>query len=214
MPGRSNHSEMELAARIKQLRLAKGLTQKAFAESLGIVQGYLSGIEQGKKIPSRTLLTAMQHVHGVTRDWLFDGTTGKVASKSNQGATTGGGIPTITLLRSIPEQFPDQIAPGDILDHLQLPGIDEDCFAISAEGSFMAPTIMDGDLLIFRAGNTIINRSIVLMTNRWGEVIVRRYRVKGEDAFFSSENPTYAPFKADASTRIFGTVIGIWRKIL
>jgi SOS-response transcriptional repressor LexA len=51
------------------------------------------------------------------------------------------------------------------------------------------------------------------MTNRWGEVILRRYRVAGEEEYFSPENTAYSPFKADSNTRIFGTVIDIWRKV-
>ena len=52
-------------SRIKTARLAKGLTQTEFAESLGIVQGFLSGIERGKKAPSDTLLIALCH-HGLS----------------------------------------------------------------------------------------------------------------------------------------------------
>ena len=40
-------SEIPISQRIHHLRRERGLTQKAFADSLGIVQGYLSGIERG-----------------------------------------------------------------------------------------------------------------------------------------------------------------------
>ena len=67
------HIEISVSQRIKQLRRAKGLTQKEFADSLGIVQGYLSGIERGKKIPSYTLLMALCFVYGVSKEWLSGG---------------------------------------------------------------------------------------------------------------------------------------------
>ncbi len=51
------------------------------------------------------------------------------------------------------------------------------------------------------------------MTNKWGELILRRYRKTGDEEFFSPENTVYAPFKADSDTRIFGTVVDIWRRI-
>jgi len=209
-----NYSEIFVAQRIKQLRLAKKLTQKAFAVSLGIVQGYLSGIEQGKKIPSYTLLMAICHIHGVTEEWLFGGTNGEPLVKPQQREVVAESkLGRIPLLNSIPLDFPDGVSEELIADFIQLPGNHEGCFATVAVGDFMAPTIRDGDLVLFKPGGEYGNRSIVLMTNKWGEVILRRYRVAGNEVYFSPENTAYSPFKADANTKIFGTVIDIWRRV-
>lgn len=67
MSDSKHHQEILITQRIKQLRLAKGLTQKAFSDSLGIVQGYLSSIERGLKIPSHILLMALPHLRGQRR---------------------------------------------------------------------------------------------------------------------------------------------------
>lgn len=204
-------SEITISQRIHQLRRSKGLTQKDFADSLGIVQGYLSGIERGKKIPSYTLLLAIRHIYGVDEDWL-SGEGGKEWGVNEAHLMEG--VKTRTpLLKRIPAGFPDHISDEEIGDYISLPGIPEGCFAIIADGDFMAPTIRDGDLVTFKPGGDIGNRSIVLMNNRWGEVILRRCRVKEGEVYFSPENSVYAPFKADTNTRIFGTVIEIWRKV-
>jgi transcriptional regulator with XRE-family HTH domain len=208
------HAEISVSQRIKQLRMARGLTQKEFADSLGIVQGYLSGIERGKKIPSYTLLMALCYVYGVSKEWLFygkDADFAKALQPNEQFSSqlTGG----IALLNGIGEGFPDKINEKTITGLIRLPDIPEGCFAILADGDYMAPTIRDGDLVIFKPGNNVDNRRIVLMTNRWGEVILRRYRISGDEEFFSPENTAYAPFKADADTRIFGIVVDIWRKV-
>lgn len=208
------HTEIFISQRIKQLRRAKGLTQKEFADSLGIVQGYLSGIERGKKIPSYTLLMALCFVYGVSKEWLSGGKDADFAQalQPNEhflSQVTG----EIALLNSIEEGFPDKISEKSITGFIRLPDIPQGCFAILADGDYMAPTIRDGDLVIFKPGNNIDNRSIVLMTNRWGEVILRRYRKAGEEEYFSPENAAYAPFKANADTRIFGIVVDIWRKV-
>ena len=214
MPTDIYHTEISISHRVKQLRLAKGLTQKVFAASLGIVQGYLSGIERGKKIPSHTLLMALCHIYGVREEWLSGGNGARFAdmTQSNDYFPAGmaAGIP---LLKSIPEGFPDQIGGEDICGDISLPDIPGGCFATIAEGDFMAPTIRDGDLVIFKPGKSIGHRSIVLLNNKWGEAILRRCRVKGDEVFFSAENSVYAPFKADANTRILGTVVDIWRKV-
>lgn len=208
------HSEISVSQRIKQLRLARGLTQKEFADSLGIVQGYLSGIERGKKIPSYTLLMALCFVYNVSKEWLFGGKDADFAeavepNEHFSSPSTG----EIALLNGIEEGFPDKVREKTVTGFIRLPDIPEGCFAILADGDYMAPTIRDGDLVIFKPGDNIDNRSIVLMTNRWGEVILRRYRKAGGEEYFSPENTAYAPFKANADTRIFGVVVDIWRKV-
>ena len=208
------HTEILISQRIKQLRRAKGLTQKEFADSLGIVQGYLSGIERGKKIPSYTLLMALCFVYGVSKEWLSGGKDADFAQALQPNEHFLSLVPgEIALLNTIEEGFPDKISEKSITGFIRLPDIPQGCFAILADGDYMAPTIRDGDLVIFKPGNNIDNRSIVLMTNRWGEVILRRYRKAGDEEYFSPENAAYAPFKANADTRIFGIVVDIWRKV-
>jgi repressor LexA len=214
MSVKKHHHEIMIADRVKRLRLTRGLTQKAFADSLGIVQGYLSGIESGRKIPSQTLLIALCHIHRVREEWLFNG-IGEIFGENlpQQNQPTGGGSGKIPLLKAIPAGFPDKIREEEIADYLYLPDIPDGCLAIAAEGDFMAPTIRDSDLVIFKPGSDMTNRSIVLLSNRWGEVILRRARISGREIFFSAENTSYAPFHPDTDTKIFGTVVGVWRKV-
>lgn len=214
MSTKKNHQGIFMADRIKRLRLTKGLTQKVFADSLGIVQGYLSGIESGRKIPSHTLLMALCHSHGVREEWLFNGIGDIFRENSPQSdqSETSKSCKT-PLLKVISESFPQLIRKEEIADYLYLPDVPEGCFANTAEGDFMAPTIRDGDVVIFKPGSELINRSIVLLSNKWGEVIMRRARISGKEVFFSAENTTYAPFHPDAETRIFGSVVAVWRKI-
>jgi SOS-response transcriptional repressor LexA len=214
MNGKLNYSEIIVAQRIKQLRQSKKLTQKEFALSLGIVQGYLSGIEQGKKIPSYTLLMAICHIHGVSEEWLFGGNDEEQsAEKFSRQETEKEPRRGIPLLKAIPNDFPSNLNEKLITEYIRLPEAHEGCYAILAVGDFMAPTIRDGDLVIFSPDGKIDNRSIVLMTNKWGEVILRRYRVTGEEKLFSPENAIYSPFKADSNTKIFGTVVDVWRRV-
>jgi transcriptional regulator with XRE-family HTH domain len=198
--------EISIGARIRELRKAKGLTQKQFADALGIVQGFLSGIEQGKKPINATLLYAICHRYAVSEEWLLQGV-------GSPGTIADAGSRSIPLLKQIPDTFPQQVGPLDVATYLTLPDSPPSSFAIRAQGDFMAPTIRDGDLVLFVPDSSYVNRNIVLLTSRWGEVILRRCRIKGEELFFSPENAVYAPFKADESTRILGTVVAIWRQV-
>jgi repressor LexA len=199
----------ETGGRIKKARLALGLTQKQFSGSLGIVQGFLSGIETGRKRPSDTLLIALSHTHGIDPNWLKDGSGEPFQAPPLAGAPTGGRAP---LLQVIPEQFPHD--RGDTLGYVSLPNLPEGCYAIVCYGDFMAPTIKDGDLVIFKPNAEKKSGDIILVNNRWGEPILRRYRLKGEQVYLAPDNPAYAPFCPDDGTRTIGTVVEVWRKVL
>jgi SOS-response transcriptional repressor LexA len=200
--------------RIKEIRLNKGLTQKDFADSLGIVQGFLSGIEREKKTPSDTLLIALCNLYEINPSWLASG-EGEIyrsPRRAGQAPSSAGGA-GIPVLERIGEEFPRRIVQDEIRDRVALPGVDEGSYAIVAYGDFMAPTIRDGDLVIFRPGEEPENGSVVLVTNRWGEAILRRYRVRNGDVLYSPDNATYSPFTPAPETRIIGTVAEVWRKV-
>ena len=94
-----------------------------------------------------------------------------------------------------------------------MPNIPEGCYALVAYGDFMAPTIRDGDLVIFSTQENLENGDIVLANNRWGDAILRKYRLKDKETFLVSDNQVYSPFKPDKDTRIIGKVLEVWRKI-
>jgi transcriptional regulator with XRE-family HTH domain len=60
-----------LGDKIKKLRLARGYTQSAFAQELGISAGYLSQLEMGLRKPSRELVRKMADTFGASLDYLL-----------------------------------------------------------------------------------------------------------------------------------------------
>src|SRR6185369_13067199 len=200
----------EMGARIRQARLSLGLTQKQFAASLGIVQGFLSGLETGSKHPSDTLLIALTHTYGLNPEWLSHGVGETFKTATKEIVPAGGLAP---LLDVIPESFPQQNSEVGGR-YITVPNLPKGCYAIVCYGEFMAPTIRDGDLVIFAPGAETKSGDIVLVNNRWGEPILRRYRLKGNEVFLAPDNPTFAPFRPDSDTRTIGTVVEVWRKVL
>jgi len=211
MSSKKNHEE--IGTRIKEIRLSRGLTQKLFASSLGIVQGFLSDVERGRKLPSDTLLIALCHLYEISEEWLFTG-SGEVSRKVFPQEDLDRFVAsTIPLLKRVPPEFPEGIEEQDIYDRISLPGIPEGCYAFIFYGDFMAPTVHDGDIVIFTAHESFSNGDIVLSNNLWGETILRRYRTRDDEVLLSPDNPQYRPFRLERNTRIFGKVIEIWRKI-
>ena len=211
MTEKKDAQRISIGRRIKAARQAKGLTQKEFAASLGIVQGFLSGIERERKKPSETLLIALCHYYRINEVWLFTG----VGDMFREPDVTGedARATKTPLLKKIPEGFPEEINEEEIKDYVSLPNVPEGCYATIAYGDFMAPTIRDGDLVTFSPGEDLENGDIVLVNNRWGDAILRKYRLKDTEVFLVSDNPVYSPFKPDPETRMIGKVLEIWRKI-
>jgi repressor LexA len=199
----------ETGTRIRTARLGLGLTQKQFARSLGIVQGFLSGIETGRKSPSDTLLIALTHTYGINAAWLADGSGEPFKAAAAAGTPAGGRAP---LLEVIPENFPQAGLQGG--SYISVPNLPEGCYAIVCYGDFMAPTIRDGDLVIFTPEGEKKSGDIILVNNRWGEPILRRYRLKDGEVYLAPDNPAYAPFRPDSGTRTIGKVVEVWRKVL
>ena len=205
---------LSIGSRIKAARQAKGLTQKEFAESLGIVQGFLSGIEREKKAPSDTLLIALCHHYSINEEWLFTGIGNMFRESYAAGRARENFLSTKTpLFKKIPEGFPEKVNEEGINDYVLLPNVPEGCYATITYGDFMSPTIRDGDLVIFSPERSIENGDIVLANNRWGDAILRKYRLKDSEVFLVSDNPVYSPFKPDPETKMIGKVLEVWRKI-
>jgi repressor LexA len=204
--------DISLGGRIRQLRQSRGLTQIAFAESLGIAQGFLSSIERGRKVPSTTLLIAMTHLYQLDDEWLsgMDGPPpGALFSVKRPLEST---VQLTPLLRRVAPGFPKRLKPEDLLGHISVPGSSPSDYALVAYGDFMAPTIQDNDLVLFRLDGEVSNGDIALVNNKWGETILRRYRIKDDGDWFSPDNSAYKPFQAHRASAI-AVVTHIWRRM-
>ena len=69
-------------ARIRELRIAKNLTQDDLAEQMNVSHGYISFIESGKRGCSVDVLIALLNLFGVSIDYLVLGTATFIAPDS------------------------------------------------------------------------------------------------------------------------------------
>ncbi len=208
-------SDISLGARIRQVRRSQGLTQKAFADSLGIAQGYLSSLEAGKKIPSETLLIALTHLYHVDERWLLSGEGAPeaeilISAPAGEVRLSESRTP---LLKRIPPEFPRGISAEDVLEYLSIPDTPSGCYAMVAYGDFMAPTIQDKDLVFFKPGEEARTGDVVLVSSKWDDTILRRYRINADGIWLSPDNSLYKPFQPASNCAIIGKVMAVWRKV-
>ena len=67
-----NHQVMTIGEKIKQLRKAKGLQQKAVAVEVGLDQSNYNKVENGRREPSVEILQKLAAIFGVTVDNLLN----------------------------------------------------------------------------------------------------------------------------------------------
>lgn len=65
--------ESGVGERISLLRASAGLSQRRFAELIGISPGYMSEVETGKKLPGSEVLIALKREFRVDINWLLAG---------------------------------------------------------------------------------------------------------------------------------------------
>lgn len=197
--------------RIRHIRKSKGMTQKFFSASLGIVQGFLCTVECGKKIPSDTLLIALRYLYDINPEWLDSG-KGEMYIEKPSPSILVHGRAAIPLLKMPPSSLESLSAslPKDFISISEIPA---DCFAFEYSGDFMSPTIRDGDIVIIRPGSQPVSGEIILIVGQWGDSFLRRYRKRGDEVFCSADNSSYSPFRPAIDTKILGIVHAVWRKI-
>lgn len=203
-------SSATIGEKFRSIRQSRKMTQKEFSASLGIVQGFLCSIEKGKKIPSDTLMIALQHLYGINPEWLKNG-SGEMCLRILPPVSPLAGS-AIPLYKAPPDSL-ESTSSSMVKEFISIPDIPHDCFAFEYSGDFMSPTIRDGDIVIIKPGNQAVSGEIILIVGQWGDSFLRRYRRRGDEVFCSADNSSYSTFKPDAKTKIIGIVHAVWRKI-
>jgi transcriptional regulator with XRE-family HTH domain len=74
---------MTLGNRLNQIRKDRALSQQAFAAMLDTSSGYISELEQGKKMPGSEFLLSLWRVFSIDLNWFLTG-EGKEATGKNE----------------------------------------------------------------------------------------------------------------------------------
>ncbi len=112
------------------------------------------------------------------------------------------------------------LAEQHVEDHLVVPmgfAGDAEHFALTVRGdSMVGAGILDGDVVVVRAGVSAEDRDIVavlLPGPAEDEATVKRLRRQRGKLMLVPENPSLEPFEMDPRGRILGTVVAVLRKL-
>lgn len=65
--------KIAIGLRVKQIRKAQSLNQPAFADTIGLSQGFLSRVEAGKENLSRPVILLLCYLYRINENWLLTG---------------------------------------------------------------------------------------------------------------------------------------------
>jgi phage repressor protein C with HTH and peptisase S24 domain len=172
-----------IGVRMREARTSLGFKSAgAFAKTVGYSQPYMSEIETGKKIPSDTLLMAIEYRHGISQRWIVTGEEPKVVSTGIY-ADEFTAIPKVTgFLSGGPGSW--ELSPeveryyGFRTDWLKSKGTIAYMKIMAIRGDSMYPTLQDGDsVLIDESQNAPMDGAVMaVMIDK--EALVKRIRME------------------------------------
>jgi repressor LexA len=196
-----------ISENIRYLRKNKGYSQEQLARKLNIKQASVSNWESGKTQPDMKYLVELAKIFEVTTDMLL---SEEPRRELDSIRVIRNAVP---ILGSIPcgelnaaDQNPDGYA--------DLPEGTHADFALRCQGDSMAPTFLNGDLVLIRQQPRVDNGQIAAV-NVDGETTMKRVYVHQDGLHLVADNPRYQPIfvPADSGAQIIihGLAVGYTR---
>ena len=195
-----------VGGRIKQIRLARGISQNQLAKIAGISQAGLSAIESTTKSPSVDTLGRIAEALDIPLARLLD--------SDYSGTPTSSGV-QIPVLGSVQAGLPIS-AVQDILDYEEITpelAATGEFFALRIKGKSMEPRMMEGDVVIIRQQDDADTGDTVVVLVNGDDATVKRLRKRPEGIMLVPNNPTFEPLFysnrdiAELPVRIVGKVV-------
>lgn len=192
---------------IKRLRKQAGYSQEQLAKTLGVTQGAVSQWEKDRTIPDTPFILQMAKIFGVSLDEFTNETPFRELDAINIRRAAVPILGSITCGQKItPDTEPDGYA--------DLPEGIHANFALRCKGDSMAPTILDGDLVLIRQQPDVEEGQIAAVSID-GETTLKHVYHHQDGLLLIAENSKYkpisVPFSPDREIIIHGLAVGYLR---
>lgn len=168
---------------IKRLRLEHGYSQEQLARKLNVTQGAISHWEIGKSNPEAAQLVAISQLFGVSLDTFTDESPLRDIDRVNIKRAA---IPIIGQIACGEPITAEQNIDG----YADLPdGVRAD-FALRCKGDSMAPTFIDGDLVLIRQQPDVENGQIAAISINGEATLKHVYHHQGS-LLLVADNPSF-----------------------
>lgn len=201
-----------LAARLKELREAAGMTQQEMADKASLSLRTYQKIEQGSHETRWTTIEAIADALDVSterfRDEPKDATPSKPGRPKKKSVTDG--FVSIALVGSV------AAGPGSLEEFqgefLDVAGLYRGCVAYQVKGrSMIDDHIDDGDYVIVRASPSVEAGEIVVVWKEGAGAMIKKMGPRGKLLSRDGSRTTYQ-LDDVAGDRVLGVLVGVVRK--
>lgn len=188
-----------IAAKIKEYRKLRGLTQKELGEKIGVKHNTISSYENGTNEPEQDLLFKIANALNISINDLFPETTSK-----------GVQIPILGyVIAGVPiEAVEDILGYEEISVDLARTG---NFFCLRIKGDSMEPTFAEGDIIVVRQQPDVESNEIAVVLVNGDEGTVKRIKKSDNGITLIGDNvssflPTF--YSNEEIERLPVTIIG------
>ena len=207
---------MTIAERIKQLRLAHGLSQQELADKDGLSKSSINMYERGERIPPLKAQEPLADFFNVDLDYLTgrsDRTTRLIGANIPAGFDPLPRMSTVPLVGTIACGTPI-LAEENIEARIGVPAAWRADFALTCKGDSMEPRYQNGDVVCIRVQPEVENGEVAAVLIGEEATLKRFYR-EGDTVTLVAVNPAYPPlvYRGEElnQIRIEGRVVGFCR---
>lgn len=200
--------------RVKELRLAKSLSQEQLAEKIGLTKQAISQYERGDRNPSMAVLGALCDFFNVSSDYLLgkDIVTLRFVGKNEIDKLESKSSIRIPVLGRVAAGVPID-AIEDVLDWEEIPEImaaTGEFFGLKVKGDSMQPRIAEGDVVIVRSQPDAESGDVVIVQVNGDTATCKRLMKYETGISLISFNPMYEPinFTNEEIEKLPVTIIG------
>lgn len=183
--------------RVRELRLAKSLSQEQLAEKIGLTKQAISQYERGERNPSMTVLDALCDFFNVSSDYLLgkDSVTLRFVGKDEIDKLESKSCVRIPVLGRVAAGVPID-AIEDVLDWEEIPeamAATGEFFGLRIKGDSMQPRIAEGDVVIVRSQPDAESGDVVIVQVNGDRATCKRLMKHETGISLISFNPVYPP---------------------
>ncbi|SEA34455.1 SOS-response transcriptional repressor LexA (RecA-mediated autopeptidase) [Desulfuromusa kysingii] len=185
------------AQKLKKVREESALSQKAFAEKLGIGPVSMNRLEKGNQSPDVHVLVGLRTLFGVDLNWLL-----------NDNAAPESAIkPSIPVYDASQLNLPeDQRQRSTVLD---IPAVEGD-YAYRVKDEAMLPQVRQGDFVVVQQHQPVLGDLLLCLTET-GLVQVRRLSRVNNQMVLAADNPIYDQIVPAENRTVLGKILRVVR---